>query len=255
MPLTPHGPAPYTTAAAATLTLDAWRDRGLGVPVTADVLARAGIPETLGNRTILSLKQLDLLDETGKPTQQFEDLRLARGVDEYQSRLQEWIRAVYADVLQYTDPSVDSQSRVAEAFRTYEPGGQRKAMALLLIGLWKYAGLPVPEPEKGGTRANMTVSENRRPPKVLRGVQPRKRPDLGKGTKVDDDLPPGLIGLLQQIPRGGKGWTKDNRANFLTAFTAVLDFTVPVRPEGLEDFTDADAETDANPWDGVDAED
>ena len=52
------------------------------------------------------------------------------------------------------------------------------------------------------------------------------------------ELPPGLVGLLQQIPRGGKGWTQETRDNFLTAFTAVLDFTVPIRPIGLEDLTD-----------------
>src|SRR4051794_34926044 len=103
MALEPNGPAPYTTAAAAVATLDAWRERGLGLPVTADVLARAGIPETLGNRTIQSLKQLELLTDANQPTQQFEDFRQARGDDEYRSRLQEWLRAVYADVLRYTD--------------------------------------------------------------------------------------------------------------------------------------------------------
>jgi hypothetical protein len=41
-------------------------------------------------------------------------------------------------------------------------------------------------------------------------------------------LPQGLVGLLHQIPKGGRGWPKSERDGFLAAFTAVLDFTVPV---------------------------
>jgi hypothetical protein len=41
------------------------------------------------------------------------------------------------------------------------------------------------------------------------------------------NLHAGLVGLLQQIPGAG-GWTVERRDNFLRAFTAVLDFSVPV---------------------------
>src|SRR5947207_2100967 len=107
MPLQPQGSAPYTTASAAITALDAFRDRGLGTPVTTDILTRAGVPESISSRTLNSLKSLELVDESGEPSQQFRDLRLARGDEEYRTRLQEWLRAVYAEVLQYTDPSAD----------------------------------------------------------------------------------------------------------------------------------------------------
>ena len=140
--LEPHGPAPYSTATSVSKVLDAYRDRGLGVPITTAVITRAGVGETIAARTLNSLKVLGLIDEGGTPTEQFEDFRRIRGQDEYQARVQEWLRGVYADVLQYTDPSVDSAPKVAEAFRTYEPAGRRSQMAALLIGLWRYSGLP-----------------------------------------------------------------------------------------------------------------
>jgi hypothetical protein len=49
---------------------------------------------------------------------------------------------------------------------------------------------------------------------------------------------------LQQIPTDGRGWTQETRDNFLKAFSAVLDFSVPIRPVGLEDLTDADLTDD-----------
>src|SRR5947207_3293462 len=126
--LYPNGPAPYTPAAAVTTVIDGFRDRGLGTPITKDVLIRAGVSETLGNRTLGALKLLELIDDEGRPTEQLETLRQARGADEFKARLQEWLRGVYADVLQYADPSQDTADRIAEAFRGYVPMGQRARM-------------------------------------------------------------------------------------------------------------------------------
>jgi Family of unknown function (DUF5343) len=227
MALQPDGPAPYTTAQAAIITLDGWRERGLGVPITPDVLVRAGVSESLGNRTLMSLKQLGLIDEDGRPSPQMEDLRLARGPDEYQARLQKWVQGVYADVLQYADPSVDASDRVAEAFRTYLPKGQRRGMAALLIGLWKYAGLPLPS-ESAPSTPRSTVMRPGRAPTTVRSL----RLPLSQGRSLEesaaDDLPPGLVGLLRQIPRDGASWTAEKREGFLNAFTAVLDYSVPI---------------------------
>jgi hypothetical protein len=249
MALQPHGPAPYTTSTAAITILDAFRDRGLGVPVTTDIIIRAGVQESLGRRTLHSLKLLELVDDSGNPSEQWGALRVARGQEEYQAGLQEWLRKVYSDVLQYADPSTDDQQRIAEAFRSYEPAGQRKAMALLLIGLWKYSGLPVPEgtPERSTSTKPRTARPRPRP--RAEKAQPKTASRMGAGTLYggaagtgfEHGMPPGLVGLLQQIPRDGKGWTEQDRDNFLHAFTAVLDFTVPIRPIGLEDLTDADS--------------
>jgi hypothetical protein len=224
-----NGPAPYTTAAAAIAAIEAFRERGFS-PITAETLTRAGVPESIAGRTLNSLKQLGLVDAEGAASEQFKELRLARGDEEYQARLQSWLRGVYEEVLQYTDPSSDSPDRVAEAFRSYEPAGQRKAMAALLIGLWKLSGLPV----AGDNGTQRTRPPAKRRPSAARppsGRSSKLRVDENVDTDLGDQtgLDPGLVGLLRLIPRGkDASWTADRREAFLNAFRAVLDFSVPV---------------------------
>jgi hypothetical protein len=226
MPLQANGKAPYTSAAAAIAALEAYRDRGLGTPVTADVLIRAGVPETIARRTLASLQDLELVGEDGRPTPTFDAFRQTRGDDEYRERVQEWLRDLYADVLQYADPSQDSIERVQEAFRGYEPDGQRKAMASLFVGLWQYAGLPVIAGEAPTRRPSRSNTSTRRQGQQRQAPQRRAAQvaDLGMG----GELPPGLVGLLREIPRLGGTWTTERRNSFLRAFEAMLDFTVRV---------------------------
>lgn len=223
MPLQPNGRAPYTTVAAATAALSAFRDRGLGLPITADVLTRAGVPESIARRTLQSLRELELVDKQGQPTATFEAMRQARGDEEYKALLQEWLRDVYADVLQYGDPSVDVLDKVQEAFRTYEPVGQRKSMASLLVGLWRYAGLQVAAAENRDSRSVSTRQARSRSPRKRVSQTPKGQ--LGSAT---GNLPPGLVGLLHEIPKPGDSWTSDRRDSFLKAFEAILDFTIRV---------------------------
>ncbi len=248
MPLQPKGSAPYTTSTAATLVLDAWRERGFGVPVTADVLKRVGVPESLARRTLQSLVLLDLLDEDGMPTQQFQDFRATRGADEYRTRLQEWLHGIYADVLQYANPSTDSYDRVAEAFRSYEPAGQRRSMASLLTGLWKYAGLPVNAEGNGEGRPRRAPGRPVARGKAASGgrTKPPSPPESKSTDFGTEGLPPGLVGLLHQIPRKNGSWTSGRRDNFLRAFAAVLDYSVPVNDNPAPQAEDVDVgEADA----------
>lgn len=247
MPLQPNGSAPYTTVTAATLVLDAWRDRGFGVPVTPDTLERVGVPESLARRTFQSFVTLELLHDDGTPTEQFQAFRATRGDEEYRSRLQAWLRGVYADVLQYADPSTDPYDRVTEAFRTYEPAGQRRPMAALLIGLWKYAGLPVRADSNGESGPRRPASRPKRSKtttttRTKTASAPAKSGDFGM-----EGLPPGLVGLLHQIPRNGGSWTTARRDDFLRAFGAVLDFSVPVdnnpTPAPMDDALDEEVAT------------
>lgn len=245
MPLQPNGQAPYTTVAAATTAIDAYRDRGLGAPVTSEILTRAGVPESISRRTLQSLKGLELLDDDGRPTAQFEALRQARGEEEFRTRLQEWLRAVYADVLQYADPSQDTASRVAEAFRSFEPAGQRKSMAALLVGLWRYAGLPVPNAESGAARLAVRSPQPRRTNRPAAGqrapASSRSNPRPSVPTSLDG-LPPGLVGLLHEVPVAGGSWTTARRDDFLRAFQAVLDFSVPIDDQPAPDEADDEAD-------------
>jgi hypothetical protein len=237
MPLQSNGPAPYTTVNSVTTVLDANRNRGLASPVTQDTLVRLGVPESLARRTLQSLALLELIGDEGAVTETLVAFARARGEEEYRSLLAEWLRSVYADVLTYVDPATDGTSRIAEALRTYEPAGQRNAMAVLMVGLWRYAGMATAEPAKASgtqtivrpksTDGNKSTSRSR-----VGGSRPASSGASASqqsfGVALDGELPPGLVGLLHQIPRGGAAWTTAQRDAFLEAFTAVLNYSISV---------------------------
>lgn len=228
MAIRPDGPAPYAPPATIIEVIEGYRDRGWQPPITQDVLIRAGVTESLAPRVLQTLRNLDLLDDDGAPTSHLEALQTARGEEEYKARLQEWLRGEYADILQYADPATDSADRLAEAFRGYTPTGQRNRMVTLMVGLFQYAGL-APEGRPAGKareKSNKTRSVPRPQATVQKRVSPPKRSQ--PVSPAYGDLPPALVGLLEEIPRGGQGWTSQRRDEFLAAFRAVLDFSVPV---------------------------
>src|SRR5437879_1673208 len=120
MPVTPDAPAPYAPASAIIELIKRHRNRGLPSPVNSDVLARAGVSSSLIARTLQALQALDLIDESGAPTATLEGIRLAPETESKQ-RLADWLRATYADALQFVDPATASESEVRDAFRNYIP--------------------------------------------------------------------------------------------------------------------------------------
>jgi hypothetical protein len=249
MALTPGGQAPYTTVASLRAVLDWLRDKTPTAPLTAETLKNIGVQESLANRTMRSLETLDIVKSDGALTDQFLDLLSLRDDVEYTQRLQEWVRSTYADVLNYCDPTTDGPETVASKFRGYLPAGQRSAMAALFLGLWRYAGLPTAQPPRDTTPA--------KPKRVHRpgtdrgrgeGAQGRTRSQSGDGTPKPlsaGGLPPGLVGLLQQIPKDGTSWTSEERDQFIEAFAAVLNFTVRVDDNPNDEFEEASAGVDS----------
>ena len=148
MPVTAEKSAPYATAGAILDLVNRHRDRGLPAVVDADVLGRLGIAQSLIPRTIQTLHTLDLIDpNTGAPTANFEALRLAPE-DEFKDRLAAWLKAAYADIFSFVDPSKDGEARIRDAFRTYQPVGQQERMVLLFQGLCVAAGLMAAKPAR-----------------------------------------------------------------------------------------------------------
>jgi hypothetical protein len=207
--------------------VDRYRNRGLMFPITADVLARAGVPESLTSRTMQALVTLDLFKDDGNPTETMEGIRLAPE-PEYKKRLEGWLKSSYADVFRFVDPAADDENRIRDAFRSYQPQGQQERMVALFQGLCAAAGLG---PEKK-TRASRTPAKPSRPRNIVMkaggGVHHLNAVGL---PSVPTGLPPALSGLLQSLPSGEDGWTKDKRDKFLTTFETVLDFCIPVVEE------------------------
>src|SRR5271155_5309132 len=178
MAVTTDRPAPYAPTSTILDVITRYRDRGLPTPVTKDVLARAGVAETLIPRVLQSLQTLDLIDEAGHPPPFFEGIRRAPA-GEYQQRLAEWLNAAYADALNFVDPATADEVAVRDAFRNYNPVGQQGRMVSLFIGLYAAAGVGTERPAQQ--------------PRQSRSPQPRARGMVSKsgaGSKMTSHTKP-----------------------------------------------------------------
>jgi hypothetical protein len=238
MPLASGGTAPYAPPATVIEVVTRYRERGLSTPFTSEVMERAGVPETLSNRTLQTLKLLELIDSEGNPTPEFEAASRAPDTD-YKERMSELVLASYAEVINFADPASDSYERVRDAFRAYNPRGQQDRMVTLFLGLLDFVGLDTSKATASRRRAESAPSQtkangSRATGKTISIPQAiKKRQPVSRASEDDQHesagLPPGLLGLLRQIPRDGTGWTASRRDDFMAAFKAVLDFSVPVR--------------------------
>lgn len=225
MAVTADRPAPYAPTKAILGIIDRYR-HGLRPPITTDVLARAGISDSLISRTLQTLITLDLINEDGAPTPTLEGIRMAPEA-EYKKRLEDWVKGVYADVFSYVDPTRDDETRIRDAFRTYQPVAQQPRMVSLFQGLCAAAGLA---PEKTSATSRPAPSSAGTAPRLrayARSVVAERPKDASKH-KSDSSLPAPLAGLLASLPPAEEGWTSADREKFMTTFRAVLDYSIPI---------------------------
>jgi hypothetical protein len=237
------GPAPYAPPATVLDVVRAFRDRGLPSPITKEVLLRSVVTDSLLPRVLASLDGLDLIDKQGNATPEMIGLRQASSED-FKPRLEALVRSAYADVFQYTDPAKDDKKKVEDAFRLYEPAGQRGRMVSLFLGLCEAAGIVSPGTGRkhttgsnggggGGAKKKGELAARRLPATNQRAYL--RSNDAGH-------IPPALMGLLSSLPPNGAGWTEARRDKFVATFKTVLDFAIPVHDE-------ADADTDEPDFD------
>ncbi len=240
MAVTADKPAPYAPASVILDIIDRYRNRGLPSPINGEILARAGVSESLIPRALQALQSLDLVGEEGQPTQHLEDLRLA-AENEYKERFETWLRSAYADVMNFVDPSEDDETKVRDAFRSYKPVGQQGRMVTLFLGLCASAGLIPEKPTQPRRTSTPRASKPRSPSST------KARPKAGSSHGV----PEPIAAMLSQLPPEGDGWTKDRRDQFLQTFGSVLDFCIPmieaapissptVNDEGYDQYETAD---------------
>src|SRR5205814_5779403 len=102
-------------------------------------------------------------------------------------------------------------------------------MVLLFQGLCAAAGLMAVKPVRAASASGAPSPRQPVRPAQKRASPEPKDPVRHNSVKTSlGSMPAPLAGLLQSLPPEGEGWTKDQRARFLTTFTAVLDFCFPV---------------------------
>lgn len=231
MSLRSDGPAPYAPTSAVIEVMRRYRDRGLSVPFNGDVLARAGVSESLIPRTLQALKLLELIDDEGTPTETLDTLAKAPEA-EYRDCLASLIRSIYANVFAFVDPAQEPD-RVRDAFRSFTPRGQQERMVTLFFGLAAHAGI-VPEGAGRGV-TNRAVAQA---PRRERVVQQRRSAQT-RGAQLPEGLPPVLSGLIAELVAVGPTWNAEQRDRFLSAFRSMVDYTFPVR-EPVSEVSDSD---------------
>jgi hypothetical protein len=197
--------------------------------VDAEVLARAGVSDSLNARTLQALQVLDLVDEEGKHTDVLEGLRLAPE-SEYKQRMAEWLNSAYGDVLKFVDPTTDDDTKVRDAFRPYSPTGQQSRMVSLFNGLYEAAGVR----QKTGQSSKRDKLRAASVPRIraARPPAPKKHSPGGGAQFISSgNLPTAISGLLNSLPAEGRGWTQERRDKFVTTFEAVLDFCFSIEDE------------------------
>lgn len=235
MAVTKEKSAPYAPTSAVLGIIERHRDRGVPSPIDSEVLGRAGVSDSLIPRTLQALEVLELINENGKLTDTLEALRTAPQA-EYQQRLAEWLKKVYADVFSYVDPSQDDEVQVRDAFRSYNPVGQQSRMVSLFMGLCAAAGLAPEKPAKTNKPKQTSTKRapiSKRPPARKRAAsttRPNAGTEIGGGK-----IPSALAGLLASLPDEGKPWPKERRDRFVATFESVLDFCFPIGEPPDED--------------------
>jgi hypothetical protein len=233
MPVTQNVAAPYAPTSVILSLIDRYRQKGLPTPVTADVLARAGISESLISRSLQALQVLDLIGEDGRPTSVMEGLRLAPEA-EFKPRMADWLNAAYADAISFVDPATASETEVRDAFRGYKPLGQQERMVSLFLGLFEAAGVAPERKRKSSSSKPQNGASAPRPARQVRipdQVAAKAQTPVQHPVRRDhaiSGLPPALSGLLTSLPQQGETWDQAEHDRFLRTFEAVLDFCYPV---------------------------
>lgn len=235
MPVTQNKPGPYAPASAVLEVVTRYRSRGLLTPVNNEVLARAGISESLLPRTIQALQTLDLINKEGMPTQTLDGLQRAPE-SEFRERLADWVRGAYAEVFKFVDPTTDDSTRIRDAFRSYQPIGQQDRMVSLFQGLCAAAGLAPEKPVKVAAPRQPRPVQTRTPSSPARPpMRPPMRSRADASSRHESGLPAPLAGLLAGLPGEGQGWPQDRRDKFMTAFGTVLDLCFPIVASAQEE--------------------
>lgn len=220
-------PGPYAPPTTTLQVIEKYRNHGLQTPFDQEVLLRAGVTESLTNRTLQTLTTLDLIDSEGEPTETLRGIAEAPEA-EYQARLADAIRAAYDEVFQYVDPATATETQIRDAFRVYNPRGQQGRMVTLFVGLCQAAGIISEAPPRPAKKSQGRSTST----KKTSSSKKRESSDTNPAKK--HRIPPALSALLESLPAEGETWTTAKREDFVNAFGVLLDLFYAIDDTGEE---------------------
>jgi hypothetical protein len=232
----PSNYMPYAPAAPVIGLLRRLREGKLPDPLNPTTMLQVGIAEGNAPRIFNAMRFLRLINDQGGRTAEFDRLRRV-STEEYPRALAELVQAAYAPVLTIVDPAVDNDIAIADAFRGFEPIGQRSKMVAFFSALLREAAMLPGGPIT--TRQRTMKPRPERPAKAPTGTttaRPTARPTgpaSGQPVVTDDAPPSGgpdyrlLSALVQQLPREGR-WSQERRDRWIGAITATIDLLVEV---------------------------
>jgi len=186
-----NGTAPYAPTSAIKAVIERHRQVGLS-NISVELLIRMGITESLAPRTLQALKVLDLVDDSGQPTEAFEVLRRTPSA-ELPDRLAQHLRVEYAPVFEIMDPTQATNEEIGDAFRDFQPHGQRERMVTLFTGLMAEAGMvqriPRGQPGPKPKPASLKVSGTKTRPRSANGETAGPTPPPGSAAPRSNDQP------------------------------------------------------------------
>lgn len=224
---------PYAPPSAVLGVIRRRRDRGLAEPVTANSLQQVSVSAGNAPRTLQALKFLGLVDDEGRVTDTFNRVSQANRND-YPGALAEVLRSVYHPIFNHVDPEQDDMDDIEDAFRGFEPEGQRQRMLKLFLGLCHEAGLV------GEDKAPKIQSPPRQKPSAQRstGQQGQRRtskPDY-KTPPAEEPPPrfeeephsyPLVTAIVKQLPKDGR-WTEKRRDLWMKAMESAVNLAIEV---------------------------
>ncbi len=233
--------APYAPVANILMLIHRSRERGLPEVLDHREIVKLGIPEESSPRVRKALQFLDFIDAENKQTSNFQ--RLGRATDdEYPQLLKAILENAYTDVFQSVgDVALAQEKDFNNAFRYYNPQGQRPAMIRLFMALCQDAGLLAE-----GAVTKVSVKRTPRIAVKSRGTSSKdaqetatvkpspasdggfSRPNWVESSSTDSPARYQLMQvLLKQLPDDGI-WTQKRHDQWLKAVETSVDLLIEI---------------------------